>query len=142
MPERELKIKLFKNWTRVTDMAGPPAFKRTGLPNAGVLQFSHAEFKGGELAEPGEEKLLEVCRSLASKIKNVTHSSTQSGTCDFGKFGTLVVRAASPAYFQVWVLSDSRDFILVTHTCAQQPDPVEIFEAHEIATMTKLTDRA
>jgi hypothetical protein len=142
MADRDLKIKLFKGWTRVEQAVGGAVFSRSAAENVGRLQFSHAEFKGGELPEASEEKLLAVCRSLATKATQVTHTSERSGDCDFGKFGTMVVRAASPVYFQVWVLSDGRDFILITHTCVREPDAVEIFEANEIALMTRLSERA
>jgi hypothetical protein len=47
-----------------------------------------------------------------------------------------VARGEAPVYFQVWVLSNGREFILVTHTCDREPTPDEIAEANEIALMT------
>jgi hypothetical protein len=52
------------------------------------------------------------------------------------RFRTVVARGEAPVYFQVWVLSNGREFILVTHTCDREPTPDEIAEANEIALMT------
>jgi hypothetical protein len=71
-------------------------------------------------------------------VGNRRDVSSRSGKCEFGIFGTVAVKGDAPAHFQAWVVSNQREFILITHTCAKEPDPLEIAEANEIALMTGL----
>ena len=73
---------------------------------------------------------------MASNVRGLKEKSSRSGTCEFGMFGTVVAKGDYPAHFQVWVLSNEREFILVTHTCDKDPGAEEVTEANEIALMT------
>lgn len=76
---------------------------------------------------------------MASSVRGIKEKSSRSGSCEFGMFGTAIARGESPIYFQVWVLSNGREFILVTHTCDKEPDPDEVVEANHIALMAGCT---
>jgi hypothetical protein len=73
---------------------------------------------------------------MASGVRGLKEKSSHSGTCEFGVFGTVTAKGDFPAHFQAWVLSNEREFILVTHTCDKNPDPEEIAEANQIALLT------
>jgi hypothetical protein len=72
---------------------------------------------------------------MASGVRGLKEKSSRSGTCEFGMFGTVVAKGDSPTHLQVWTLSNEREFILVTHTCNNDPDPEEVTEANAIALM-------
>ena len=76
---------------------------------------------------------------MASSVRGLTEKSSRSGSCEFGMFGTVIARGESPHYFQVWVLSNGREFILVTHTCDKEPGASEVAEANDIALMACCT---
>ena len=57
---------------------------------------------------------------------------SSSGPCVFGTMGTAVFRSSEYPRIQIWHLSNGRDFIMVTHICPTEPDPVEISEVQEI----------
>jgi hypothetical protein len=79
------------------------------------------------------EGLIGICENATGKVSDRIEVSRSSGTCDFGFFGTLTVKGKSPAYMQAWVVTNRRDFILITHISGNQPDAQEIKEANEIA---------
>lgn len=137
-PEPRLSIRLKHGWTPVKNVKAYICI-RAASTNPGELQFSSAVYKPDKhMAKvPTEEGLIEMCRGMARSVRGGREISSQSGTCDFGIFGTVVVCGESPARFQVWVLSNGRDFILVTHTGEKTPDPLEVKEANEIALMTR-----
>jgi hypothetical protein len=82
--------------------------------------------------------LIALCEKLTVKVSNRREVLRRSGKCNFGIFGTVAVKGDAPVYFQAWVVSNQRDFILITHTCTEEPEPEEIAEANEIALMTGL----
>lgn len=111
----------------------------TGAPRAPIpvhYSFLLLSIAAGPLPNVGKVNLLEICRKMAGRLPGGRIISEHSGVCSFGEFGTAVARGDSPRYFQVWVLSNNREFILVTHTCDTEPDPNEISEANEIVMMT------
>jgi hypothetical protein len=77
-----------------------------------------------------------MCEKLTKAFRGSREMSSRSGKCEFGIFGTVVVKGDSPAHVQVWVLSNQREFILITHVCGNEPDPQEVAEANEIALRT------
>jgi hypothetical protein len=97
--------------------------------------LSLAQFRPGKLPNASEPLLTAMCEKLVSDVRGLKQKSSHSGACEFGRFGTVVAKADSPAHVQVWVLSDERVFILVTHTCDKDPDPEEVTEANQIALM-------
>ena len=130
-----LKIILLDGWHEQKNH-GPATYRRATSSDPGALQFSFAQHRAGPLPNVGKVNLLEICRKMAGRLPGGRIISEHSGVCSFGEFGTAVARGDSPRYFQVWVLSNNREFILVTHTCDTEPDPNEISEAKEIVMMT------
>jgi hypothetical protein len=137
--EPRLNIKLKPGWTPVKNVNAYMCFRETSA-NPGELQFSSAVHKPDKpiVKIPTEKGLIDMCRGMARDVRGGREISSLAGKCDFGSFGTVAVFGESPARFQVWVLSNGQDFILVTHTCAKAPDPSEVKEANEIALMTRL----
>ena len=73
---------------------------------------------------------------MTEKVRGRKSISKSSGECAFGKYGTVIAKGEAPEHVQIWMLSNKREFILITHTCASDPDPEEIEEASQIALMT------
>jgi hypothetical protein len=88
------------------------------------------------LPEANEELLTKLCERLTDKALGRRDLSRSSGQCPFGLYGSVVVKGEKPAYLQVWVVSNRRDFILITHTCENEPSSHEMEEANQIALMT------
>ena len=126
-------MQLHPGWREVKTPNAPTTYVRGAASDSGALQISLAQFGAGKLPNASEQLLVAICEKMASNVQGIKEKSSRSGSCDFGMYGTVVARGNSPSYFQVWVLSNVREFILVTHTCAKEPDPVEIVEANEIA---------
>ena len=133
--EPRLKIKLYSGWN-VVENEKVATYVRISSHESGTLQFSFAQHRAGPLQNVTDDLLLALCRKMAAKLPGGNVISERSGACNFGRFGTVVARGDSPKYFQVWVISNQREFILITHTCASEPDPAEILEANEIALLT------
>lgn len=100
------------------------------------MQFSLAQYKNDSLPSTTDATLVGICEKLTSGVRGRRDVSRSSGTCEFGIFGTVVAKGDSPAHVQAWVLSNRREFILVTHTSDSDPDSQEVKEANEIALMT------
>jgi hypothetical protein len=72
----------------------------------------------------------------ADKVQGGRIVSSSSGKCAFGFYGTVFVEAANPDHFEVSVLSNQREFILVTHTGSGKINPAVMNQTHQIALMT------
>ena len=131
----KLRIRLRPGWQPAENPA-IPTYKRSASTDSGALQFSIAQFRHGTAPNATEQTLVALCEKLTSSVPGRREVATASGTCDFGIYGTAAVQGGAPVRFQAWVLSNGREFILVTHTCGSAPDPEEVREATEIALMT------
>jgi hypothetical protein len=136
--EPRLKIRLIRGWAEAENPAGPATYVRQTSPDSGALQFSFARYASGSLPNATEEQLIQLCQNMAAKVPDGRITLSRSGTCDFGIFGTIVVRGNDPFHLQIWVLSDRRNFIFVTHTCMKEPLAIEIDEANDIALLTRV----
>jgi hypothetical protein len=87
------------------------------------LQFSQAHFRNGTLPNTNEQLLIGICEKITGGVRGQKEKSSHSGLCEFGIFGTVVIKADYPAHLQVWVISNELEFILVTHTCDKDPGP-------------------
>jgi hypothetical protein len=135
--EPRLKVKLHRGWRQIDNPGALAAYVRGDSPNSGTLQFSIAQFRHGQLHSATEQTLIGLCEKLTSGVRGRMEMSRGSGKCEFGMFGTVVVKGDFPVRVQVWVVSNQREFILITHTCEKkEPDPEEVAEANDIALMT------
>jgi len=128
-----LMIKLFDGWTQIENEGGPTTY----VNGNSCLQFSQVQKKGEALPED-PEKLIGICEGLTRKVRGRRDMLSGAGKCELGIFGTVVAKGDSPAYVQVWVLSNENDFVLITHVCEAEPSPKEVAEAREIALRTML----
>lgn len=130
-----LKIQLIRGWSQLKDPKSIRFFRET-REHPGELQFSSAENQSGKLLTVTEENLFDLCRKAAAKVRGGRITLTRSGNCEFGLYATMVVRGEEPIHSQIWVLSDRKNFVFITHTCMKEPNVNEITEANEIALMT------
>jgi hypothetical protein len=128
-----LKVRLTGSWAPHPNEGGPATFVRGASADAGVLQVSWAEYEGGPLPNPTLADLEEMAHEFGRPHGFGEPRESGSGACPFGAFGTATFQTPSLARIQVWLLSNGRDFIYVTHLCEVAPDPAEIAEADEIA---------
>ena len=77
--------------------------------------------------------LLGMCRKMGESVKEGQIVAEQCGPCDFGTFATMHFQGMTPAHLQVWVLTDQKHFILVTHICMSPAEPQEVVEADQMA---------
>ena len=131
----KLRIRLRAGW-HPADNPAIPTYTRSANTDSGALQFSVAQFRNGAVPNASEETLVAMCEKLTTNVRGRRDVVTASGKCDLGMYGTVAVHGDSPIRFQAWVLSNGQDFVLVTHTCASEPDEEELREANEIALMT------
>jgi hypothetical protein len=125
-----LKVKLPRYWAASND--GRPIYISLASNKSGALQISWAEYKGGELPNPTPQDLQNSAADFG-KAQNLGELiENSSGPCVFGTFGTAVFRSAEIPRFQIWFLSNGRDFINAWHTCTSEPDPAEIADAQAI----------
>jgi hypothetical protein len=134
--EPRLKVKLYRGWHLVDDPGTLAAYVRGDSPNSGILQFSFAQYRHGQLPSATEQTLIGICERLTSDVRGRRELSRSSGKCEFGMFGTVAVEGDFPARVHLWVVSNQREFILITHNCGKEPDPEEVAEANDIALMT------
>jgi hypothetical protein len=71
-----------------------------------------------------------------------SQSARQCGPCVFGNMGTAVFSSPEFPRFQAWYISNGRDFIIASHTCAQEPDPEEVAEVQFIVSEVTLGPEA
>jgi len=120
MSER-LKIRLYEGWRPVENKGGPATY----VCGDSCLQFSQIQHTKGPL--PIDlEGLVEMYEKFTRKIRGRRDLVSGSAKGD------------SPAYVQVWMLSNKIDFILITHISDIEPTPQEITQARSIAEMTTL----
>src|SRR4051794_13883112 len=101
---KRLKIKLMPGWLPMEMGDGPVTYYRERSKDLGALQFSTAEYKKGEVPNPTDNDLMELCRTMCERMKGskVVHSKT--GACNFGQFATMVMEGHEPTRFQLWVV--------------------------------------
>ena len=130
-----LKIVLPPDWQDVSaeNPSGPSTFCRRSETKSGALQISiQAEYKGGVIPNPKPDELIQFAETTAHNFGQITLRGRSSGKCAIGIYGTVLVSASDFEWVQVWVLSNSRDFVLATHTCSKEPSPEEVEEASTI----------
>ena len=125
-----LKIQLPPDWAPLEETRN--TFYRVASKDSGALQVSFAEYKGGEIPNPTADDLKQLAVESANNKKLGELVESSSGPCLFGTMGTAVFRAPEHARFQIWFLSNGRDFITATHVCIDEPEPKEVAEAQQI----------
>src|SRR4051812_13108771 len=123
-------------WGNVGDEES--SWARVGDGN-GVLQVSHSEDLHGEVPNPNGDDLGKLAVNTAVG-QGVDVRGTPQGACGFGFFGSAFVPCGTVAYFQVWVLSNGRDFIFASYIAAAA-DPLEQGEAEKMALALTLSPR-
>jgi len=126
------KISLPHGWSELDNPDGPVTFYRDLSESSGALQISTAEYNGGSLPDPTTEDLKRMSEEFGEKHECGQLVESSCGGCDFGRMGTAAFTSTEHPRTQIWFLSNGRDFILVTHICTTDADPIEVSEAQEI----------
>lgn len=138
---KRLQVRLLPNWARAENAGGPATFYRADHDDSGALQVTlSAEYTGGEVPNPSPEYLVALARRLGRQNDAGDLVEEASGACALGTFGTAVFRSEATPRFQLWFLSNGRDFVLATHICVAEPEPAEVVEARRIVEMLGLSD--
>lgn len=129
-----LNVRLPEGWADHSheNPDGPPTYLRDLSDEPGPLQISLTLYEGGEIPNPSEQTLVEMCRELGEQHALGRPTQENSGECAFGKFGTVIFRTSESPRIQFWRLSNGKDFVLATHVCSVEPEPVEVQEAEQI----------
>lgn len=114
--EEGICLLLPTDWKDISDQnEGRPTFTK----GANVLQVSAAIYRSGQEPRPTKEELIELASGFVGQ-KGAKIVSTDSGTCQFGLYGTALYTTEEFPHFQVWELSNGLDFIMVT-SISQDP---------------------
>lgn len=127
-----LQIKLPPTWAQQNNPDGPATFCRESSSTPGPLQVSWAEYSRGPIPNPSAADLKKMAKDFGKQHGLGDLIESLSNCCIFGTLGTAVFHSALHPRIQVWHLSNWRDFIMVTHICPKEPDPVEVRDAQEI----------
>jgi hypothetical protein len=137
---KRLQVRLLPNWAQADNPDGPVTFYRCDSGDSGSLQVSlYAEYMGGKVPNPSPDDLIELAQDHGQRHNAGELVGTHSGACDLGSFGAVVFRSAECPRFQLWYLSNGRDFVLATHICTVEPEAAEVFEAQQIVDMLGLS---
>jgi len=125
----------FGKWLKQDNPGGVLTFVHAGSKSA--LQFSHAKYTGQKVLDFSPELLIRLASNGIEKVRAPKQRLGGSGECDFGTFGTVVLKGGEPVHYQAWALTNGRDEVIyVTHVCSVEPDAQEAAEAHQIAMRT------
>lgn len=131
-----VKLTLPQGWVNVPadDSDGCATFLRESSECPGPLQISHLVYMDGELPCPSVQDLIEETSIRWGGEDNGFGDAVESygGDCALGRFGTTVFRSEEYPRSQVWLLSNGKDKVLVTHLCPDAPGPQEVAEVDQI----------
>jgi hypothetical protein len=135
-----IQVKLLPDWSTLANPDGPPTYVRQTSEDSGAFQVSWAEYAGGRIPNPSSESLTQMCEDFGVKKQLGDVLERDAGVCDYGLFGSAVFRSEEAPRFQIWIISDGKNFIHATHICGGKIDPKEVEEAKQIATMLTLKE--
>jgi hypothetical protein len=136
---KKLKIWLPDDWANVENPDGLLTMCWQDPAATGAFQLSTAEYTEGTEPRPSETDLIELAVGFGTRHSWGESTSSFSGKCVMGTFGTAAFRRANsmpadaPEYCQVWFLSNGLDFVFATFIAMQKPDNREIAAAQRIA---------
>ncbi len=120
-----------KNWNDISkeNPEGPPTFVNGEYKEPGILQLTY--LKGGP-PNPDFKQLISLSERVG--INNFLGEivERESGKCNFGQFGSVVVSNPHFSHLIVWHLSDGKDYVLATFICGNPPQRGEIDDAKAI----------
>jgi hypothetical protein len=136
--EKNIRVRLLPNWHDFSDRNpdGGPTFARKNSEN--FLQISWSVYQGGVAPNPSVEDLIRISCVLGEKFNNGLLLESQSGLCDFGRYGTCVFRSPEYPRIQVWTISNGKDFIFATYICNEETSLDEIQECSKIVRLLVL----
>jgi hypothetical protein len=125
----------FSKWHKQDNPGGILTFVHEGSESA--LQFTYRKYTGPKTLDLSPPKLIQLATNGIEKVRDPKQRLCASGECDFGNFGTIVLKGGVPVHFQAWVLASNRaEIIYVTYICSVEPDAQEALEAHQMAMRT------
>ncbi len=102
-----------------------------------TIEITYAIYKGGTVPNSTGKDLIELSKNVVVNERFLSFFQ-ESGSCGFGKYGTVAYTAPSIPRFQVWHISNGKDFIFLTHECLESPTEEEIDEVRQIVAMLSL----
>ena len=132
MKNTRLRVELLPDWRDISleNLGGPPSFVRDSSDESGALQISiQALFAGGKTPDSSHEHLIRLAEGVALNTPDAKLRGRSSGVCSLGQYGTVLASRQDYSWFQVWVLSNGKDFVLATHISVDEPDEEEVNEA-------------
>ena len=136
-----LDVWLPDEWANISDQYpnGPVTMVWDDPLAVGVFQVSTAEYTGGAEPRPSEADLIKLAVGFGEQHQFGRLIDSFSGKCVMGAFGTAVFKRTestpteTPAYSQVWFLSNGLDFVFATFIGMQDPNAREVADAQRIA---------
>lgn len=132
--KEKLQVKLFPDWTDYSykNPHGPVTFIKRSCKTLNPLQISYALYKNGKVPNLGYDELLKMCMDFGAKFEYGNCLGRCYGECAFGKYASAIFKVNDFPWYQIWHLSNGKDFIFATYICEDKPDDIVLEEAHEI----------
>jgi hypothetical protein len=134
MAEKErLQVKLFPNWTDYSknNPEGPLTYINTECKTINPMQITYAIYNKGKNPNSSLEDLVKMNTEFGEKHE-LTIINSCTGNCTFGKYATAIWGSDSFQWFQIWHLTNGKDFIFVIYICEIKPESRILDEAHSI----------
>ena len=128
-----LQVKLFSNWVDYSknNSDAPLTYINTECKTINLLQITYAIYKKGEIPYSSVEDLIKMNTDFGKKYV-LTTINYCIGDCAFGKYATALLGSDSFEWYQIWHLTNGKDFIFVTYICEVVPEEHIRNEAHSI----------
>lgn len=135
MPIKEiLEVKLFPDWVDYYNKSkrGYFTYIKKSCKTINPLQISYLLYKDGKMPNPTFDDLLKMCIEFGTKYKCDLCLGKCYGECVFGRYASAIFKTNEFQWYQVWHLSNGKDFMFVTYICEDKPEDYVLEEAHEI----------
>lgn len=142
MPKRTtLQIRILPDWVNQKNEAGLDTLFRKTSEYPQPLQISYGIYKSGKIPDPSKDELLDMSRDVGLKKGFVEIIEIDSGDCLMGKYGSATFETIKFPRFQIWHLSNGKDFIFASHICEKEPTKEEVLESKIIVMNLNLITR-
>ena len=136
-------VELPKGWCDITsELPGNPPPTVGKSRGAGALQFSQAEFEGGEPMHLTADDLLEMVKGIAASADSVISFDEATETSGPLKMGAVSM-ALEGNFVRLWGVCDGRGVVIATYTCDwRERRPEELAECVRVVESIRIVPPA
>ncbi|SHH09600.1 hypothetical protein [Massilia sp. CF038] len=130
--ELRLSLVLAPNWEDISsgNPDGPATFAPADSDCDAALQISiHAEYTGGVIPDPTPAQLVTLAERVIERNGEADIRGRATGECAIGTYGTVLASTDEAAWFQIWFLSNGKDFVLASFISSEEPTDEQASQA-------------